>query len=159
MSPDSALGAIAQRVARLEQRVEDLMERVIERFAGVADDVRVFAPLIREHDEMRAEMRFVRESVTQLLASQGALEKRFEEERAERIKGQEKRRVEIEAAREERNLEIARLEAAARKQNEEMQIHADKQRLESRRLLFGLVGIFLSSAAVVIAPLLGGGVG
>jgi phage shock protein A len=64
--------------------VDDLMERIVEKFAGVAEDVRVFAPMVREHDEMRAEMRFVRESVTAILTRQAALEKRMEEEREER---------------------------------------------------------------------------
>lgn len=159
MSPDSALGALAQRLARIEQRVDDLMERIVEKFAVVAEDIRIFGPLVREHDEMRAEMRFVRESVVGILARQTALEKRMDDEREERIKGQAERKNELEAAREERNLEIARIEADRRKQADEFRARADAQRAESRKLFYGVVGIFITAAFGLVAQLLGSGGG
>lgn len=143
MTPDSALGALAQRVARVEQRVDDLMERIVERFAGVAEDIRIFAPMVREHDEMRAEMRFVRESVTSLLAQQKLLETRIQEERQLRIEGQRERKEELEAAIAERTAEMARLEADRVKQHKEMRTRVLVATL-------ALLGVFATSLGGII---------
>jgi DNA repair exonuclease SbcCD ATPase subunit len=66
--PDSALGQLAQRVARIEQRVDDLASRAIERFGELSEtvkaarleateDYKMFGPMLEERAEMRAEIR------------------------------------------------------------------------------------------------------
>lgn len=155
------MGALAQRLARVEQRVDDLMERIVEKFAGVAEDIRIFAPMVREHDEMRAEMRFVRESVTQLLTAQGALERRFEEEKQERIKGQAERKAELEEAILARNAEMAKLEEDRKKELVRIEEDREKQNRELRNRLLvatlALMGVFMTAAGGVAVQLLGGG--
>lgn len=143
MSPDSALGALAQRVARVEQRVDDLMERVVEKFAGVAEDIRIFGPLVREHDEMRAELRFVRESVTTLLAEQRVLKEALQQEKAERLTGQAERKAELEEAVAERRTELERLEVERNKQHAEM-------RAKILQATLALVGVFMTSLGGIV---------
>jgi chromosome segregation ATPase len=147
--PDSPLGALQERVARLEQRADDLMQRVLERFGDFAEDIRVFAPLVREHDEMRAEMRFVRESVTTLLAHLGALEKRIEQEREDRIKGQAERKAELEEATAARSAEIAKMERDREAREEAQKAEVERQRRDFRvkyiQIMAGIVSIFLTS--------------
>jgi Asp-tRNA(Asn)/Glu-tRNA(Gln) amidotransferase B subunit len=139
VTPDSALGGLAQRLARLEQRVDDLMERIVERFAGVAEDVRIFAPMVREHDEMRAEMRFVRESVTSILEQQRRLEERIREERQQRIDGQQERKKELEVAIAERDKQHAELRAG------------------NRKAVLAFMGVFITALAGVIIQLISQG--
>lgn len=139
MTPDSALGGLAQRLARLEQRVDDLMERIVERFAAVAEDVRIFAPMVREHDEMRAEMRFVRESVTSILEQQRRLEERLREERQQRIDGQAERKKELEAAIADRDKQHAELRAG------------------NRKAVLAFMGVFITALAGVIIQLISQG--
>jgi chromosome segregation ATPase len=130
--------------------VDDLMERIVEKFAGVAEDVRVFAPMVREHDEMRAEMRFVRESVTTLLASHAALEKRIEQEREERRAGQAERKQEMEDAIAARDLEMRKLEEREREREERRQQQHQDLRKFYIQLMAGLATIFLTSLGGVV---------
>lgn len=112
------------------------MERWIERFATLSEDIRVFAPMVREHDEMRAEMRFVRESMTAILVAQAALDKRLQDEQAERVKGQAERKAELEAAVAERETQ-----------------HKDL-RLKYVQVMVGLVGIFMTSLGGIVVAYL-----
>jgi chromosome segregation ATPase len=170
VSPDSALSVLQERVARLEQRADDILERVLERFgtlqAAIKEgrsesqtDLAAFGPMLRDHSDMRADMRHMRDKVDNALAKIEALDKRLDEEREQRLSGQRERREELVIAREERDVEIARMKADAEKQYNELQARAAQQRLENRRLVFGLAGIFLTAAAGVAAQILGAGGG
>src|SRR4051812_37038785 len=113
MSPDSPLGRLAQRVSALEQRVEDLVARFNERLVDLAsevrnmrkdtaDDFRAFGPLVKEHHEIRADLRHLNDDVGRLRGdvAQGFmdfreglehLEDRFERDEKERRLRQEER--------------------------------------------------------------------
>lgn len=54
MSPDSALGQLAQRITRLEQRVEDTLERMAEKFGEINEAFRMFHPIPLEQAAIRA---------------------------------------------------------------------------------------------------------
>lgn len=123
--------------------MDDLMERIVERFAGVAEDVRIFAPMVREHDEMRAEMRFVRESVTSILTEQRELKEKLATERQERIAGQAERKAELEEAVAERKADQDRMEADRKKSDREM-------RTRILVATLALCGVLLSSVTGVI---------
>jgi chromosome segregation ATPase len=80
LSPDSALGQLAQRLARLEQQVEDLTSRAIDRFGELAEAVKavrqesaenykVFGPMLEERASARAEMRHLEAEVGKLEAA------------------------------------------------------------------------------------------
>ena len=170
MSPDSPLGILQERVAKLEQRADDLIGRVMERFGDLAGDIKegrievqkdfeVFGPMIRDHSDFRADMRHLTTKVEDALRKIEALDKRLDEEHDQRIAGQRERREELVIAREERDMELARMKADAEKQYAELQARAAQQRLENRRMVFGLLGIFLTSVAAVLAQILGAGGG
>lgn len=102
VAPDSALGSLAQRLARLEQRVDDLMNRVVEKFSEVAEDFRVFGPMLQDHAMFRANMdhlsqdfRELRttlsEAITEFRSGLDELETRLEREARERQKVREDR--------------------------------------------------------------------
>jgi chromosome segregation ATPase len=90
MSPDSALGQLAQRVARLEQRVDDLAQRAVERLADLAEAVRsaradarqdyeAFGPMLVEHAEIRGDVRHLGEVVSRLERRFAEFERRWDE--------------------------------------------------------------------------------
>jgi hypothetical protein len=54
VSPDSALGQLAQRITRLEQRVEDTLERMAEKFGEINEAFRMFHPIPLEQAAIRA---------------------------------------------------------------------------------------------------------
>jgi uncharacterized coiled-coil protein SlyX len=91
MSPDSAETRIArleQKVAKLEQRVEDLLVSIATQFSDLDRDIRQFAPLVREVDEVKhqlilalGEARGARDDLSGLKRT---LEERAETQRKER---------------------------------------------------------------------------
>jgi hypothetical protein len=85
------------------------------------------------------------------------LSERMDREREERRAGQIERREELIKAREERDVEIARMKADAERQYTEIQNRNAQQRLETRRMVLGLAGIFLTSVAAVLSQILGAG--
>jgi hypothetical protein len=111
----------------------ELYARLDERFGGVQDDVH------QAHDAIRE------------------LTTRLDRERDERRAGQLERRDELVKAREERDVEIARMKADTERQYQEIQTRNVQQRVETRRMVFGLAGIFLTSAAAVVSQILGAG--
>lgn len=170
MSPDSPLGVLQERVARLEQRADDLLGRVLERFGDLTSDIKEaraesakdftrFGPMIQDHSDFRADMRHLNAKLDAAVAKIEALDKRLDDEHDQRISGQRERREELVIAREERDVEMAKMKAEGERQYNELQERARQQRLENRRLVFGLAGIFLTSAGAVVAQILGAGGG
>jgi predicted phage tail protein len=171
MSPDSPLGKVAQRVSALEQRVEDLVRGFTERLSDLAgevrsmrkdtaEDIRAFGPLVQEHHEIKAEMRFVHESMDALLAAHAALDKRMDDEREQRIAGQEDRRREL---REAHEAAMAAAEAVKREAAEALRDAITEREKQTRELknrvtlgVLVLFGGFLTSGATLLAAILGG---
>lgn len=59
MSPDSAetrISRLEQKVARLEQRVEDLLLSVAQQIADLDRDIRAFAPVAKEVNDLKHEL-------------------------------------------------------------------------------------------------------
>jgi peptidoglycan hydrolase CwlO-like protein len=131
--------AIRQQAESQEERLRQVMglielyARLDERLAGFQSDVHEAHEAIRE------------------------LSTRMDREREERRAGQMERREELVKAKEERDLEIARMKADAERQYTEIQARNVQQRTETRRMVFGLAGIFLTSAAAVVSQILGAG--
>lgn len=161
MSPDSPLGKLAQRVASLEQRMEDVIARFTERVAEMAaelrrlgdrhdSDIRSFAPLVEEHHELRADLRHIAEKVTDLRSDITAAITEFRrglDEIEERLMVEAKDRLQVREQREEREKERELLH----------QKDVRAQRMMLRVAAVGLFGTFLTSTAAVLAAVLGGG--
>lgn len=148
--PDSLVGALQERVAKLEQRADDLASRAIERFGDLAlaisgartemaEDMKVFGPMLQDHAAMRADMRHLAEDVAKVVNGLETLEVRFDRERDERIKGQAERKQELDAAIEARNLEMNKLAAG------------------NRRAVIAFMGVFVTALAGVVIQLLNHG--
>ena len=135
-SLEARIGRLEQSVAKLEQRVDDLLDRLAGQFKDLDDDVRAFAPIVREVDSVKAELRYIikaqQEAQKTLAEAQqdtqraiGDLRMRMEQEAKARAQGQEKRR---------------------------------KEDRTNRTLLWvaaiGLVGLVLESAAILLAGVL-----
>lgn len=127
------------------------------------NDIRAFGPLVTEQALIRqmAEREFesVRKSLDGAHDAIRALEQKLEREHDERVEGQIQRKRELEEATAARSAEIARIEAERERQNKELQARADQAKLENRKLLIGMISIFITSAAAVLAPILSGGGG
>ena len=93
-SPETRLGRLEQITAKLEQRMDDLLDRLAGQFKDLDDDVRAFAPIVREVDAVKAELRFIVNAQRELQSAVGDLRMRMEKESQERREGQEKRRKE-----------------------------------------------------------------
>lgn len=105
MTPDSALGSLAQRLARLEQRVDDLMNRVVEKFSEVAEDFRVFGPMLQDHAMFRANMDHLSQDFRELRATLSEAISEFRngmDELEVRLEREAKDRQKVREAREER---------------------------------------------------------
>lgn len=150
MTPDSALGALQERVAKLEQRTDDLASRAIEKFTEVADDFKVFGPMLQDQAAMRADFRHITETVDRVAGSQEKLEQRIEEERRERIAGQQARKEELEAAIAERNLEMRMMEDREKEREDKRQQQHRDVRKFYLQLMAGIASIFLTSLGGVV---------
>jgi hypothetical protein len=64
---------------------------------------------------------------------------------------------EVQDALDERNTQIAAVKHEAEGRAVELQARADQARIESRRMAYGLIGIFITSAAGVLTAILAAG--
>src|SRR5215216_5260790 len=87
-SPETRIARLEQKVAKLEQRVEDLLVSIKTQFEGLDEDIRRFAPMAGEVNELKhqlslalGEARGARAELKDLRAS---LEQRAEVQRLER---------------------------------------------------------------------------
>lgn len=147
--PTSPLGALQERVARMEQRVDDLLRRVVDQFDGVATDFRAFGPMLQDHATFRADLghlleNYRRDSTTfqedlrEIRRELVELEHKLDQEAIARVKGQEERKQELQHAIDER-LKDTR-----------------QTRMMLRVAAIGLLGTFLTSAGGVLAAVLTG---
>lgn len=172
MSPDSPLGKLAQRVSALEQRVEDLVGRFTDRISDLtaevrtmrkdtADDFRAFAPMVKEHNEIASELKFAREQLLGLRTDVASLDRRIDEEREQRLAGQEDRKREMRDLHEASTAAIERVQREASEALREAISERDKQNRELKNrvalALLTLAGIFVTSGASLLAVLFGGG--
>lgn len=143
MSPDSALGQLAQRVARVEQRVDDLMTRVVEKFAEVSEDFRVFGPMLQDHNTFRADLihavQDFQRARDELKDEIHELRVGLDREKIARREGQEERRQELVDAIEDRRRETA------------------QTRTMMKVAAIGLIGTFVTSGGVVLVAIITGG--
>jgi regulator of protease activity HflC (stomatin/prohibitin superfamily) len=143
---DNRLREVEVNLARVAQRVDD-HEGDIHRFAGLPGELH----------EIRWAQGKMQESLDAAHGAIRDLSARIDREHEERIQGQLDRKRELEEAQAERNLELARIEKEQADRYMELQARADQQRLENRRMLIGLVTIFLTSATSVLVAVLTGG--
>lgn len=132
MSPDSALGQLAQRVSRVEQRVEDLMTRVVERFTEAE----------RSRGDLRSEIRELRDelrrAVKELRGELVSLDQRLDSESEERRKGQQERKNEL-------------ADAIADRRRE-----SGQTRTMMKVAAIGLIGTFITSGGAVLVAIFTG---
>jgi hypothetical protein len=87
-SPETRIARLEQKVAKLEQRVEDLLVAIKAQFDGLEEDIRQFAPLVREVDEVKHQLTLAlgeaRGAREDLAALKHSLEERAEIQRKER---------------------------------------------------------------------------
>jgi chaperonin cofactor prefoldin len=55
-SPETRIARLEQKVAKLEQRVEDLLVSIKAQFDGLDEDLRQFAPMLKEVNDLRHEL-------------------------------------------------------------------------------------------------------
>ena len=55
-SPETRIGRLEQKVAKLEQRVEDLLVSIKAQFDGLDEDIRQFAPMVKEVNDLKHEL-------------------------------------------------------------------------------------------------------
>jgi DNA repair exonuclease SbcCD ATPase subunit len=119
VTPDSALGSLAQRLARLEQRVDDLMNRVVEKFSEVSEDFRVFGPMLQDHAMFRANMDHLSQDFRELRATLTEAIAEFRngmDELEVRLEREARERQQVREAREERERLEERKAAAEREE-------------------------------------------
>lgn len=115
----------------MEQRVDDLLRRVVDQFDGVATDFRAFGPMLQDHATFRADLGHLledyrrdsttfQEDLREIRRELVALEHKIDEEAMARIKD------------------------------------ARRDKMVTRAAAVGLFGTFLTSAAGVLAALLTG---
>jgi predicted phage-related endonuclease len=143
---ESRLRQVEQDNAAIRQQAESQEERLRQ----VMGLVELYARLDERLANFQQDVHEAHEAIREL-------SDRMDREREERRAGQIERREELVRAKEERDVEIARMKAEAERQYAEIQARSSQQRLENRRLVFGLAGIFLTSAGAVIAQILGAG--
>jgi peptidoglycan hydrolase CwlO-like protein len=144
---------LEHRLRQVEQdnaALRQMAESQEERLRQVMGLIELYARL----DERLANFQ---EDVHQAHEAIRALSDRMDKEREERRAGQIERREELVKAREERDVEIARMKADAERQYQEIHNRNLQQRLETRRMVLGLAGIFLTSVAAVVSQILGAG--
>lgn len=145
--------AVDDRLRKVEIELALQHQRVEEH---EADMVR-FASVVTELHEVRWNASKVVEGLDAAHSAIRELSGRLDREREERIRGQAERKRELEDATAARNAEVAGMEERREQQIREINERAERAKQENRRMMFGLIGIFLTSAAAVLAPLLSGG--
>lgn len=126
--------------------VEIKLGQVMQRVEDHEGDIRSFGALPNELHEIRWEQGKMRESLDAAHDAVRELSGKLDREHEERIVSLAERKAEIEEATATRN-----------KQIQELRDRDEQRKLENRRMLIGLLGIFLTAAAGVLAPVLGGG--
>jgi DNA repair exonuclease SbcCD ATPase subunit len=174
MSPDSALGQLAQRVARIEQRMEDVIARFTERVTDMAGeirrlhedadrDIRAFAPAVQDIDRHGVRIEYVIEQINSLDRGLDSLDKRMDLEREQRILDREERKRELREAQEAAQAAIEQVQREAAEALRDAITEREKQTRELKNritlALLTLAGLFVTSGATLIAALLGGGHG
>src|SRR3954447_4505009 len=96
------------------------MTRVVERFAEIAEDFKIFGPMLQDQAAARAEQRHLAADVEKVVHGLEQLERRLEGGKRERIAGQQARKEEWEAAIIERKAEMERDKMERDKQHREM---------------------------------------
>lgn len=150
----------AERLRLVDNRLREAeieLGKVRQRVDDHEGDIRVFASMPTELEKIRWAQEKATESISAAHAAIRELSARIDVEHEDRIKGQVARKLEVEEALAERNAEMAKIEEQQQARYSELQARADQQRLENRRLLIGLVTIFLTSATSVLIALLTGG--
>lgn len=162
MSPDSALGQLAQRIARVEQRVDDLAERALERVAEISESLkgarsetnenfRVFGPIIQDHAALRRDIEHLSDAFLEVKASLRQLRTDLEalEDSLERA---ERERQQIREAREERERELERVRVKERDER----LATEKRDKWARRIQTVAVALtFISTSVAVLVFLVG----
>jgi chromosome segregation ATPase len=162
MSPESALGALAQRVAKVEQRVDDLATRALERVGEIAaslkdaraetnENFRVFGPVIQDHAALRRDIEHLTNALTDVKGSLRELRVDLEalEDNLERA---ESERQKIREAREEREREWDRVR---KKEREERQA-TERRDKWARRIQTVAVALTFVSTSIAVAVFLVG---
>jgi predicted RNase H-like nuclease (RuvC/YqgF family) len=122
--------------SRAVERIGDLAEAIREARAESTKDYESFGPMIRDHSDMRADMRHLTSDVAKIAAAVDHLEDRFEEEKRERLEGQRARKEEFDAAVAEREMQ-----------------HRDL-RVKYMQMMVGIGGIFLTSLGGIVVAYL-----
>jgi hypothetical protein len=144
---------VDDRLRQAEIKLGEVGQRVNDH----ENDLRVFASLPTELEKIRWGQEQMRESLNAAHDAIRNLSERIDREHAERVEGQADRKRELEEAQAARSKEIKVMEAERERQYLELQAQAERSRLENRRMLLGLLTIFLTSATSVAVALLSGG--
>lgn len=138
---DDRLREVEIELARIHQRVDDHEGDVVR-----------FAALPLELHELKWTVEAIRKDVDKAHELVRSYSDLLAQERRERVAGHEEQAAELEQVTEARSAQIAQIEA-------DRQAQIIQQKIENRRLLLGLVTIFLTTASAMIVPLLTGGGG
>ena len=92
-SPETRISRLEQKVARLEQRVEDLLVSVAQQVSDLDRDIRAFAPLTKEVNDLQHELSMALSEARGARAELGELRKSLERrEEAQRLERKSDRR-------------------------------------------------------------------
>lgn len=87
-SPETRLLRLEQKVARLEQRVEDLLGQIASQFADLDRDIRAFGPLAKDVGDLQHQMQLAlaeaKGARSELADLRKSLQDRAEAQRLER---------------------------------------------------------------------------
>jgi chromosome segregation ATPase len=87
-TPETRIGRLEQKVAKLEQRVEDLLVSIKSQFDGLDEDIRRFAPMVAEVNDLKHQLGLAlteaRGARMELKELRESLEQRAELQRVER---------------------------------------------------------------------------
>jgi hypothetical protein len=151
------------RLREVEIELHSLSEMVRASLSRHEENFRVFYPLTTELALLRQNLeRLQTEFGEDLREAHEAIRgqsSRLDEEHKERVRGQRERKEEFEAATLARGAEIAKLQADNERRYREIQVQAEQRKLENRKLLLGLVTIFVTSVTAVLIPIVSGGGG
>lgn len=146
-------GELEARVRELEQ--DNAADQ--ERFKSIEKAHRELYPLVELYGRLDERFNTV---LRDLGAAHDAIRTVEEEVEAAQDANRDLGRL-VETAREERNAQIAEVKSAGETRALELQAQAEAQasqaRIENRRMLAGLFGIFLTAAATILTAILTGG--
>lgn len=164
MSPDSALGQLAQRIAKVEQRVDDLASRALERVTEIADNLkhsreetnenfRQFRPMIQDHVAFRVDLKHLTDDTERNFAKVMAEIRALEEQQGaleDRLDREERERIAIREAREEKEKERER----ERKRERAERAATEKRDKWARRIQTVAVALTFVSTSIAVAVFL-----